>query len=212
MVVLPFPEDRCAVLGPVPVGLFVGEAAEAGEVGADAGAVLQEFRLGAVAADPVEEAAEELDLGCGVFGAFVEAGDDLVGGDEVAGLDLDEEVLAQERGLGGGGGEALEFVDAGVGDLEQALVGAGVLDDLASADESVGFEAGEFGVDLLGEGVPEVRDARVEVLGELVAAEFGVEQGGQDGRAIGVPLSGVRVRWVAGACWARWLFCRPLRS
>lgn len=179
----PLPQDRDRTRAPVAVAALEGEAAQAGQIGADTVAAAQEVLLGAVAAHRAQQTGEQVDLGLGEGGALGELRDERRGVDVVGGLDLDDQVVADGGGLGGGGGELLQLGEAGAGDGEQALVGPGVLDHFPARDQPVLLQPGQLRVELLRERVPEVGHTEVERLGQLVPAQLLVQQCRQYGVA-----------------------------
>lgn len=133
------------------MALLEGDAAQAGQVPADAFAAEQELLLVQVAAHLAQDPAEEFQLGVGRGRPFLELFDHRLGADAVGVLDLDEEVVADDGGLGRGGRERLQLGAAGVGDLEEAFVGPGLLDHLSALDQALLLQLGQLGVELLGE-------------------------------------------------------------
>ncbi|OBG48520.1 hypothetical protein A5704_07780 [Mycobacterium sp. E735] len=98
----------------------------------------------------------------------------------VRGLDLDEQFVANRRGLGRPRGELPDRVVAGLGQREQPLVWPALLLHDARPDEALLGKAVEFAVQLLGGGHPEIRHRGVEVLGEVVSGRLALEEGRQD--------------------------------
>src|SRR5688500_17833882 len=77
---------------------------------------------------------EDLYLGRGCRGSLIQLRDHRCHVEVVDGLDLDQQVVTDERRLAHGGGEARQFGEADVGDHEQPLVGTGLLDYFSAAD------------------------------------------------------------------------------
>lgn len=165
--------------------LLEGQAAQTGQVRPDPFAPAEELLLVRVAAQLPQQLAEKLDLGLGRGRPLLELLDHRRRADAVGDLDLDEQIVTDERGLRHGRGELLQLGATCVGDLEETFVGPGLLDHLPPRDQSFLLQLGQLRVQLLRQGVPEVRDADVERLRQLVSAVLTVQQRRQHGMSQG---------------------------
>ncbi len=119
----PVPQHRDDVFAPLAIALFEGETPLARQIRTHAAAVAQEFLLRALAPHGAQQPGEEPGLLPGDAAPLGQPLDQGPGVHMVGGLHLDEQVVADEGGFRGGGREALQLREAGVGDAEQTLVG-----------------------------------------------------------------------------------------
>ena len=172
-------DDGQRALGPSNVFLFERYSAQQRQVRANP------FGLGQVLlfAAAVEQAGPQplvaLQFGGGPLQSFEDEFADGLRVAGIGGLDLDQQLIADHRGLRRPCGELLDRVAARLGQGEHALVRPAFLVNNPRLDEPLLGEPVEFAIQLLWGGHPEVRHRGIEAFRQVVSGGLALEECGQ---------------------------------
>ena len=114
-------------------------------------------------------------------GTLVERHDQGLRVDGTYGIHLDGQILLDRPGLGRLGGKVPQRLPTRMGDSVYPLVGPPLLTHRPAADQSLVLKAAKFGIELLGQRVPEVGDGGIKPFGQVVAGYVPVEQDCENG-------------------------------